>query len=99
MKVISYFLYSFDIYKRTKSEKQTVDFLQKNVSFEVPKWKVHEKDLIAYPKLTGKPAATIDPQIQNYVWEIEHKPVPENFVNTLAETLVDLHNIPDCTVN
>ena len=84
-----------DVYKRTKSEKQTVDFLQKNVSFEVPKWKVHEKDLIAYPKLTGKPAATIDPQIQNYVWEIEHKPVSENFVNTLAETLVDLHNIPE----
>lgn len=84
-----------DVYKRTKSEKQTVDFLQNNVSFEVPKWKVHEKDLISYPKLTGKPAATIDPQIQNYVWEIEHKPVPENFVNTLAETLVDLHNIPE----
>ncbi|PTE90286.1 Mph(C) family macrolide 2'-phosphotransferase [Staphylococcus equorum] len=84
-----------DVYKRTKPEKQMVDFLQKNVSFEVPNWKVHTKDLIAYPKLTGKPAATIDPEIQNYVWEIEHKPVTKNFINTLAETLVDLHNIPE----
>lgn len=57
------------------------------------------KDLIAYPKLTGKPAATIDPEIQNYVWEIEHKPLPENFINTLAETLVDLHNIPEENIN
>ncbi len=88
-----------DVYKRTKPEKQTVDFLQKNVSFEIPKWKVHAKDLIAYPKLTGKPAATIDPEIQNYVWEIEHKPLPENFINTLAETLVDLHNIPEENIN
>lgn len=84
-----------DVYKRTKSEKQMLDFLQKNVLFEVPMWKIHAKDLIAYPKLTGKPAATIDPEIQNYVWEIEHKPVPENFINTLAETLVDLHNISE----
>lgn len=82
-----------DVYKRTKLEKQTVDFLQKNVSFEIPKWKVHAEDLIAYPKLTGKPAAIMDPEIQNYVWEIEYKPVPENFINTLAETLVNLHKI------
>lgn len=61
----------------------------------MPKWKIHEQDLIAYPKLTGQPAATIDPELQDYVWEIEHKPVPENFINTLAETLVDLHNIPE----
>lgn len=27
---------------------------------------------------------TIDPEIQNYVWEIEHKPLPENFINTLG---------------
>lgn len=84
-----------DVYQRTQSEKQTVDFLQEHVSFEVPKWKVHEADLIAYPKLNGVAAATIDPQIQNYVWEIEHKPVPDNFVNTLAEVLVDLHSIPE----
>ncbi|ORR32100.1 Mph(C) family macrolide 2'-phosphotransferase, partial [Vibrio cholerae] len=41
----------------------------------------------------------IDPEIQNYVWEIEHKPLPENFINTLAETLVDLHNIPEENIN
>ncbi|MEB7781073.1 Mph(C) family macrolide 2'-phosphotransferase [Mammaliicoccus fleurettii] len=84
-----------DVYKRTHSEKQIVDFLQEHVSFEVPKWKVHEEDLIAYPILQGIPVATIDPEIQNYVWEIEHKPIPDNFVNTLAEILVDLHGIPE----
>src|SRR5699024_11644932 len=69
-----------DVYKRTKAEKQMVDFLQNNVLFEIQKWKVHVKDLIAYTKLTCKPAATIDTEIQNYVWEIEHKPVSENFI-------------------
>jgi len=84
-----------EVYERTDSEKETVDFIQQHVSFEVPNWQIHKETLIAYPKLTGVPAATIDPELQQYVWEIEHKPVPQNFINTLAEVLVDLHRITD----
>ncbi|MHD0370983.1 macrolide 2'-phosphotransferase [Mammaliicoccus sciuri] len=84
-----------EVYERTDSEKETVDFVQQHVSFEVPNWQIHKETLIAYPKLTGVPAATIDPELQQYVWEIEHKPVPQNFINTLAEVLVDLHRITE----
>ena len=84
-----------EVYARTDSEKETVDFIQQHVSFEVPNWQIHKETLIAYPKLTGVPAATIDPDLQQYVWEIEHKPVPQNFIDTLAEVLVDLHRITD----
>ncbi|MRE71925.1 macrolide 2'-phosphotransferase [Mammaliicoccus sciuri] len=84
-----------EVYERTDSEKETVDFIQQHVSFEVPNWQIHKETLIAYPKLTGVPAATIDTELQQYVWEIEHKPVPQNFINTLAEVLVDLHRITD----
>lgn len=84
-----------EVYARTGSEKETVDFVQQHVSFEVPNWQIHKETLIAYPKLTGVPAATIDPELQQYVWEIEHKPVPQNFIDTLAEVLVDLHRITD----
>ena len=57
-----------------------------------------QKTLLLTQNLQVNPT-TIDPEIQNYVWEIEHKPLPENFINTLAETLVDLHNIPEENIN
>ena len=56
-----------------------------------------QKTLLLTQNLQVNPT-TIDPEIQNYVWEIEHKPLPENFINTL-ETLVDLHNIPEENIN
>ena len=31
--------------------------------------------------------------------KLNTKPLPENFINTLAETLVDLHNIPEENIN
>ena len=44
-----------------------------------------QKTLLLTQNLQVNPT-TIDPEIQNYVWEIEHKPLPENFINTLVNT-------------
>ncbi len=58
---------------------------------------VQEDDLIAYKKLTGVPAGTIDPEIQNYVWEMDYKNVPEQFHQShqsLAKALASLHTVP-----
>jgi len=49
--------------------------------------------LIAYPRLEGVPSATIDPEAQQYVWEIDEKNLPEAFVDTLAASLAALHAI------
>ncbi|SDC82063.1 macrolide phosphotransferase [Terribacillus halophilus] len=83
-----------DVMKRTIVEKKTLDIINKYVDFQFPFWSVYEDDLIAYRKLAGVPAGTIDPEIQNYVWEMNHENVPEQFHQTLAKTLASLHTIP-----
>ncbi|HIW11553.1 MAG TPA: macrolide 2'-phosphotransferase [Candidatus Salinicoccus stercoripullorum] len=82
-----------DVFVRTKPEKRALDLIVRNVDFEVPVWEIYEKDLIAYQSLTGVLAGTIDPAIQNYIFEIDNQNLPENFTRTLAETMVDLHSI------
>lgn len=83
-----------DVIKKTIVEKKTLDVINKHVDFQFPLWLVYEDDLIAYRKLTGVPAGTIDPDIQNYVWEMDHENVPEQFHQTLAKTLASLHSTP-----
>lgn len=83
-----------DVFDRMKPEKKALDMVGSHVDFEIPVWEIYEKDLIAYESLTGVPAGTIDPSIQNYIFEIDEKNLPENFTRTLAETMVNLHNIP-----
>src|SRR5699024_11522978 len=83
-----------DVVVRTKPEKKALDLIAGNVDFEVPVWELYEEDLIAYQRLNGVPSGTIDPAIQNYIFEIDNQNLPENFTRTLAETMVDLHSIP-----
>ncbi|UOQ48736.1 macrolide 2'-phosphotransferase [Gracilibacillus caseinilyticus] len=83
-----------DVMPRTVVEKKALDLIDKHASFQVPVWSIYEDDLIAYKKLTGIPAGTIDPEIQNYVWEMDYKNVPEQFHQTLANVLASLHTLP-----
>lgn len=83
-----------DVMPRTDVEKKALDLINKYVTFEVPVWSIYEDNLIAYRKLTGVPAGTIDPEIHNYVWEMDHENVPEQFHQTLATTLAALHTLP-----
>lgn len=83
-----------DVMLKTVVEKKALDLISKYVTFQVPVWSIYEDNLIAYRKLTGVPAGTIDPEIHNYVWEMNHENVPEQFHQTLAKTLVSLHTLP-----
>lgn len=84
-----------DVMPRTKVEKQALDLVNQYITtFQAPNWSVYTDELIAYKKLNGVPAGTIDHEIQNYVWEIDEKNVPDNFHQTLGKALVALHSIP-----
>lgn len=82
-----------DVFKRTEPEKRALELIAGEVAFEVPVWEIYEQDLIAYRKLTGLPAGTIDMEIQGYVFEIDEDNVPQNFIDTMADHMVELHNI------
>ncbi|WP_042150035.1 macrolide 2'-phosphotransferase [Paucisalibacillus sp. EB02] len=83
-----------DVMERTIVENNVLDLVHRHVAFQVPVWSIYDKELIAYKKLNGVPAGTIDPEIQNYIWEMDYENVPEQFHQTLAQTLASLHNIP-----
>jgi macrolide phosphotransferase len=84
-----------DVMPRTKDEKKALDLVnQYYVKFQAPNWSIYTDELIAYKKLDGIPAGTIDHEIQNYVWEIDINNVPDSFHETLAKVLVELHSIP-----
>lgn len=84
-----------DVMPRTTEEKKALDLVNEHITvFEVPNWTIYTNELIAYKKLNGIPAGTIDHEIQNYVWELNIVNVPDCFYNTLGKALVHLHNVP-----
>ena len=83
-----------DVFPRTKAEKIALDPINQYGDFEAPNWETYTEELIAYKKLLGVPAGTIDPDIQAYVFEIDENNIPECFNQTLGKVLASLHSIP-----
>jgi macrolide phosphotransferase len=82
-----------DVMASTKKEKRTLDLVREQLTVEAPNWLIYNESLIAYNRLTGVPAATVDPEAQAYIWVLDEKNVPTLFNETLAEALVSLHRI------
>ena len=84
-----------DVMPRTRVEKQALDLVNQYVKyFQAPNWIIYTDELIAYKKLDGVPAGTIDHNIGNYVWEIDINNVPQSFHMSLGRVLAELHSIP-----
>lgn len=84
-----------DVMPRTRVEKQALDLVNQYVKyFQAPNWIIYTDELIAYKKLDGVPAGTIDHNIGNYVWEIDINNVPPSFHMSLGRVLAELHSIP-----
>lgn len=82
-----------DVIASTQKEKRTLDLVRASLTVEAPNWLIYNDSLIAYKRLTGVPAATVDPEAQAYVWVLDEKNVPTVFNETLARALVSLHHV------
>ncbi|MGF7535874.1 macrolide 2'-phosphotransferase MphK [Bacillus mexicanus] len=80
-----------DVVERAASEGRTLAFLRANLTADVPDWRIHTPELIAYPMLKGTPAAGIDLEQKQYVWNMNHQPPSDDFVQSLAGILAELH--------
>ncbi|MED2968705.1 macrolide 2'-phosphotransferase MphK [Bacillus subtilis] len=80
-----------DVVERASAEGRTLAFLRANLIADVPDWRIHTPELIAYPMLKGTPAAGIDLEQKQYVWNMDHQPPSDHFILTLAEILAELH--------
>lgn len=82
-----------DVLASAQREQTILNLVRPYLPVEVPNWQIHTDGLIAYPLLSGKPAGTIDPELQAYRWEIDAQHLPGPYLQSLGKTLATLHGI------
>ena len=80
-----------DVLPRAENEARVLRLLKGRLPVEVPDWRIVTPELIAYPRLAGTTAVTVDPATKEPTWNID-KESPA-FVESFARTLAALHGI------
>lgn len=82
-----------DVIPSTAKEKRTLELVGSYILVQTPDWLVYNEELIAYKKLDGVPAGTIDHEAKAYKWELDVNDLPEKYIESLAKAMVSLHKI------
>lgn len=82
-----------DVLASVQREWDILTLVRPHLPVQVPNWQICTNELIAYPLLAGKPAGTIDPELQAYRWEIDAQHLPHTYLRSLGDALAALHNI------
>jgi macrolide phosphotransferase len=83
-----------DVLARAENEHRALGLVKAHLPVAVPDWQIFSPELIAYPRLSGEPAAVIDPEAGGYVWRFDATAPPTVFLSTLAQALAALHTVP-----
>lgn len=83
-----------DVLPRAAAERAALALVSARLPVAVPNWRVHNAELIAYPRLDGEPAAVIDLSAGGYRWRFDPSAPPTPFVESFGATLAALHAIP-----
>lgn len=81
-----------DLFPRIEHEAKILHFVKRRLHVQVPNWQVCTAELIAYPMLLDPVALTFDSETYAVTWHIDQH--SENYVESLASLLVDLHASP-----
>ena len=73
-----------------KTEAVILDLVRDRIEPEVPQWRVHAEDLIAYPLLPGEPALTIDDGEPSWHVDLASQP----FARAYGQLVGQLHQMP-----
>ncbi|GAA0363048.1 macrolide 2'-phosphotransferase [Bacillus horti] len=82
-----------DSMNKAKQEKHVLDVVNQHTSIQAPSWSIFTKELIAYKQLDGTPAATVNPELQDYEWTFDSQNSPEAYHQTFGQVLADLHQV------
>lgn len=82
-----------DVAQRAQRERGALERVRGRIPVEVPRWEVFSPEVIAYPRLSGHPAAVVDVEAGGYVWRFDETHPPEPFLDSLAAALAALHSI------
>lgn len=80
-----------DVWPRAENEARVLGLLKGRLPVEVPDWRIFTPDLIAYPRLAGTTAVTVEPETGTPTWNIDKDSA--TFVASLARTLAALHAV------
>lgn len=80
-----------DVLPRAENEARALRLLKGRLPVAVPDWRVFTSELIAYPRLPGTTAITIDPATKQPTWNID-KEAPL-FTRSLGTALAALHSV------
>lgn len=69
--------------------------VREHLDVAVPRWVVHEPDLIAYRRLPGTPAGTEDPVLLRYRWHVDPVAAEHEYLAALAGVLAAVHGVRD----
>lgn len=83
-----------DVQSEIDKEKAILAVVEPNLSIQAPNWEIADAGLIAYKALAGVPAGTINKEEQRYDWKLDPENLSDNYVATLANGMVSLHQIP-----
>lgn len=80
-----------DVFPRAENEARVLNLVKDRLPVEVPNWRIFTRELIAYPRLAGTIAVTVDPATKEPAWNID-KEAPA-FATSFAQMLAALHCI------
>ena len=86
-----------DVYEASRVEARALALVAPRLPVAVPGWRVHDRDVIAYPRLGGTPAVSYDAASGATTWYVVGpEQVPDAFLDTFARALAALQAIaPD----
>lgn len=79
-----------DVAANQPREEATLDFVRPRLGVAVPHWQIQEPDLVAYPRLPGKPGLTVSKGNQPD-WHFD--PSSGKYLKSLAELIASLHRM------
>lgn len=81
-----------DLAEQIQREQRILQLVKEYTTVPVPDWQIANHDLIAYPMLQDSPALTFDAETYAVTWNMN--PQDARYVISLAEAMVQLHQIP-----
>lgn len=83
-----------DVLPRAEIERAVLRLVGPKLPVAVPEWRYFTPEVIAYPRMEGDPAATIDLNAGGYLFRFDAAHPPRSFVDSLGRALAALHAIP-----
>lgn len=83
-----------EVVAAARGEARALRLVAPRLPAAVPDWRVHTDDVIAYPRLPGTPAITVDPVTGPHWHVIDAAAPPDAFLDSLADVLAALAAIP-----